>query len=116
MNAGSTESVAVVMMDHQGHLIDINDEAERLFGFVRADVLDRMVADVLVPQRLRMQHMSGLTRYINSGYGPVIGKRIEIPALNARGEEIMVELLIARVDGTDPPVFQAQVRLLNKLA
>lgn len=114
MQADSSDPVAMVTMNHEGRLIDMNAEAERLFGFSRADVLDRMLAEVLVPPRLRMQHVAGLTRYISSGHGPVLGKQIEVPALNAKGDEVPVGLLIRKIDNSDPPIFRAELRPVKK--
>lgn len=114
MDAATPDAVALVTMDHEGRLIELNAEAEKAFGFNRVDVLGLMLAEVLVPPRLRWQHVDGLRRYMNSGHGPVLGKRIEVPALNAKGDEVPVELLIRRVDGSEPPVFQAELRCVNK--
>jgi PAS domain S-box-containing protein len=115
MDAASSDTPALVMMDHHGRLIDLNIEAENLLGFKRADVLERMLSEILVPPRLRMQHAAGLRRYIDSGHGPVLGKKIEVPALNAKGEEVPVELLIRHVENSQPPVFQAELRPARKL-
>jgi PAS domain S-box-containing protein len=114
MEADTSDAVAVVTMDHQGRLTDLDAEAERLLGFSRADVVQKMLADVLVPPRLRMQHVAGLKRYIDSGQGPVLGKRIEVPALNAKGDEVPVELLIRHVENTEPPIFRAELRRVKK--
>ena len=115
MEAESSDFPAVVTMDHHGRLIDLNLAAESLLGFKRADVLERMLAEILVPARLRMQHAEGLRRYIGSGHGPVLGKKIEVPALNAKGEEVPVELLIRHVENSEPPVFRAELRPASKV-
>jgi PAS domain S-box-containing protein len=116
MDTASSDVPALVTMDHHGRLIDMNSEAETLLGFKRADVLERMLSEILVPPRLRMQHAAGLRRYIGSGHGPVLGKKIEVPALNASGEEVPVELLIRHVENTEPPIFRAELRPANKVA
>ncbi len=55
----------------------------------------------------RAEHESGLRRYIETGQGSVIGRRIQIPALHRDGREIPVELsvFVTTVDGR--PCFNA---------
>jgi PAS domain S-box-containing protein len=114
MDAASPDPVAIVTMDHKGRLVDLNAEAERFFGFNRTEVINRMLAEIMVPPRLRMQHAAGLARYLSSGQGPVLGKSIEVPALNAKGDEVPVGLLIRRVENSDPPLFEAELRPVSK--
>ena len=53
-------------------------------------------------------------RYLATGNGSVIGKRIEITAQRADGTEFPVELAVCRVQRSDPPVFTAYMRDLTK--
>jgi PAS domain S-box-containing protein len=101
---------AIIRMDHRGRLVEFNAGAERLLGYLRADVIESPVADVLVPPRLRMQHQLGLSRYLNNGTGPILGKAIEVPALHADGREFLVKMTVNRVPESEPPVFEATLQ------
>jgi PAS domain S-box-containing protein len=48
-----------------------------------------------VPERLREAHRRGLERFLQSGQGQVVGRRVEMPTLRRDGTEIDVELSIA---------------------
>jgi hypothetical protein len=59
---------------------------------------------------MREQHRKGLARYLKTGEGPLLGKRIEIAALRRDGSEILVELAIAAYKIKGSPVFTAYLR------
>lgn len=90
---------AVVVMDGQGKLVEFNPAAEALFGYTRSEVLGRSLAETIVPETLREAHQAGLAHYLATGEAPVLGKRIEVPALRADGTQIEVELAITRLPG-----------------
>jgi PAS domain S-box-containing protein len=105
----------IVTMDHRGMIEDFNPAAERTFGYSRAEVIGRPLAEMLVPLHLREAHWSGLHRLLKTGEGPVIGRRIEMPAMCKDGREIPVELSITMIrleHGPDAgkPFFTAYLR------
>ena len=100
----------VMTMDHEGRLIDMNGVAEQMFGHVRSEAIGRAIAELVVPAALRMSHREGLRRYLETGEGNVLGRRIEITAMRADGSEFPVELGVARAGTSEPPVFTAFVR------
>lgn len=104
---------AIITMDHEGKIVDLNPAAERIFGYARNDALGTTVAELMIPERLREQHREGLERYLATGVGPVLGKRIELPALHANGEEFPVEISISAVRDVEPPMFTATLRDLT---
>lgn len=101
---------AVICMDQEGRIVEFNPAAERTFGYVRSQVLDQTMADLIIPPRLREQHRRGLAGFLATGRGPILGKRIEIVALHADGREIPVELTINVVQIEGKQVFTATLR------
>jgi signal transduction histidine kinase len=51
-----------------------------------------------------------MARYLATGQGVVIGKRVELTALRADGTEFPVELAITRIPGDGPPSFTGYLR------
>lgn len=86
---------AFVSMDAGGFITDWNPEAERTFGWPREEVLGRVLADTIVPERYRDAHWNGLKHYLETGEGPVLGQRLELSALHREGHEFPIELTIA---------------------
>ena len=101
---------AVIQMDHVGRITDFNTAAERIFGHVRADVLGKPLAELIIPPAQRESHYAGLARYLATGEAPVLGKLLEMSALRSDGSEFPVELSIAIVPGADPPAFTGFLR------
>jgi PAS domain S-box-containing protein len=100
----------VVMMDGNGIAIDFNATAERTFGFNRGQVIGRLVADTIIPPEFREAHTQGLERFLETGEGPFLNRRLEITALRADGTIFPIELSITPVASRHGQVFVAYVR------
>ena len=101
---------AIVLMDHEGKITEFNPAAERTFGYARAEVLGRPLAELLIPARLRAQHGAGLQRYLETGEATILGRRIELPALTKSGTEFPAELAVVRIRSEGPAVFTGYIR------
>lgn len=99
----------IVVMDHEGNIVDFNSAAEATFGYPRAGALGRPVSD-LMPARYRDAHRAGLARYLSTGEQRVLGRRLELSARRADGTEFPAELTVTRVEGKEPPLFTASLR------
>jgi PAS domain S-box-containing protein len=100
----------IITIDHAGRIIEFNPAAEQTFGFRRAEVVGRQVAELLVPPSLREQHYRGLARCLATGEGPLLNRRVEMPALRVGGTEFPVELTVTRIATAEPPLFTAYLR------
>ncbi len=100
----------IVTIDHRGHIAEFNQAAERVFGYRRADVMGREMAALLIPPGLRERHRAGLARYLETGEGRLIGRRLELSAVRADGTEFPVELTITRLPSDGPPMFTGFLR------
>ena len=102
---------AVITIDTEGRVLEFNPAAEATFGHRAEDVVGDEMATLIVPERLRAAHRAGMARYLATGEGPVLGTRIEVPALRADGTEFSVELAINPVRLDDErEVFTATLR------
>jgi PAS domain S-box-containing protein len=103
----------IVSMDHLGNIVEFNPAAERTFGHSREEAIGRSLADLLIPESMREHHRQGLARYLATGEGRVIGKRIEVSALRKDGSECPVELAIVAIEYDGPPIFTGFLRDLT---
>ncbi len=101
---------AVIVMDTQGRIAEWNAQAEKIFGWPRAEAVSRRLSDLIVPPQYRAAHERGLQRYVQTGEGPVLGQRIEITALRRDGTEFPVELAITPITLSSGMLFSAFVR------
>jgi two-component system, chemotaxis family, CheB/CheR fusion protein len=112
LNRAMLESAldCIITMDASGRVREFNPAAERVFGFTRAEAIGQELAELIIPQRMREQHRRGLARYLKTGKGPVLRKRIEIAGLRRDGSEILVELAITPLEIPGEPIFTAYLR------
>ncbi len=84
----------IIAIDSDGCITEFNPAAEQQLQYKREDVLGKEMAALIIPPAHRERHREGMKRYIATGQGVVLGRRIEISALRADGSEFPVELSI----------------------
>ncbi len=85
---------AVIVMDAGGLVVHWNKQAEVIFGWTRAEALGQPLADLVIPPRYRAAHTEGLRRFLETGQGPVLNRRVELVAARRDGREFPVELTV----------------------
>jgi len=100
----------IIGMDNDGRIVEFNAAAERVFGHRRDAVIGRMLADVIIPERLRSGHTDGLARFAKTGQGAFIGRLVESIAIRADGTEFPVELAISVAAAPDGNIYIGHLR------
>src|SRR5207247_4835607 len=103
----NTAQDAFVAIDQSGRITDWNPQAEATFGWSRKEALGRKLADTIVPARFRRGHRLGLERFVRTGRGPLLNKRIEVAAIDKEGREFPVEVTISPVQTGAEDTFNA---------
>ena len=104
---------AIVIMDHDGRVVEFNPAAEKTFGYERSEAVGRSLADLIIPAHLRAAHRDGLAGFPSSETSRVVGRRIESIAVRKDGSEVPVELAITRIPLDGPPSFAGHIRDLT---
>jgi PAS domain S-box-containing protein len=86
---------AFAAIDMENKVVEWNPQAERMFGWSRAEVMGQPVVELIVPLRYREAHLRGIAHYLATGEGPVLNKRIQLAGLRKDGTEVPVELTIS---------------------
>lgn len=105
---------AAIVMRCDGRVVEWNACAAEIFGWSRAEALNCSLNELIVPPQYRTAHSRGLERYLVTGVGAVIDKRIEITALNKAGVELPVELTITEAEIDGERVFVGFVRDISE--
>jgi PAS domain S-box-containing protein len=105
---------AVISMDSSGVITDWSAQTERMFGWSRAEAIGQRMSDTIVPQRYRDAHNRGLEKFLATGEGPVLNRRIEVTALTRDGREFPIELAISPAKLGDVWSFSAFIRDLTE--
>ncbi len=105
---------ALVSTDAVGRIVEFNPSAETMFGHARADVIGRLVSEVIVPPRYREAHEQGMRRMAQGEPARVVGKRLEMHALRADGSEFPMEMVLGRTDAEGTVFYTASIADLSE--
>ena len=106
----ATANDAFVSIDENGTIIEWNPAAERAFGWSRQEAMGKPMAQTIIPLQYREAHLKGLSRFIGTGEGPVIGKTLDLSALHRDGREFPAEITIWAVRRDKKYQFNAFIR------
>lgn len=104
----------VVAMDGEGRVVDFNPAAEQMFGYRRAEVIGREMAELIIPPGMRDAHRRGLARLLETGEAVILDRRIELTAMRADESELPVELTVTRLPARGAPMFVGFLRDLTE--
>src|SRR5262249_54954397 len=79
------------------------------FGWSRREAIGRKLAETIVPPAYREAHQRGLERFLATGEGPVLGRRLELSALHWDGHEFPIELTISPLEVGGKQLFNSFV-------
>ena len=101
---------AVITIDSDGRITWWNPQAEKIFGWSQREAVGRSLAETIIPFRDQESHRKGLKRFMATGEGPILNRRIETEAKHRDGREFPVELTVTPVPMDDRMIFNAFVR------
>ncbi|MBK1649294.1 PAS domain S-box protein [Rhabdochromatium marinum] len=101
---------AIVTADAHGRIVEFNDNAARLFGYQPAEAIGAPMAELIIPERMRAAHQRGMDRYLNTGTGRVLNRRLQLPARHRDGHEFTVEMNISPIQTEDSTLFTSFMR------
>jgi len=100
----------VITMDHRGLIVDFNPAAVETFGHAREDAIGAELAELIIPPSLREAHRAALGRFLETGEGAILNRRLELTGVRASGEEFPLELTVTRIGTGEPPLFTGFIR------
>src|SRR4051794_6155799 len=86
---------ALIAADASNRIVAVSTAAAELLGWDDRELEGRRLM-AIIPPRYRDRHVAGFTRYLLDGTGPIVGQRIDVPALRRDGSEIEIGLLVER--------------------
>ncbi len=106
---------ALVSIDQQGLIFEWSPQAEKIFGYKAAEVINKPLSDTIIPKQYREAHTAGMKKYLETGEGPVLNSRIEITAVRKTDEEFPIELTIFPLEHGDKKYFTAFIRDITEI-
>jgi PAS domain S-box-containing protein len=116
----------MVIINADGHIVLVNSQTEKLFGYPRAELLGKNI-ELLMPDRFREQHPLDRRNYFDNPRARAMGAGLDLFGRRKDGSEIAVEIglnpvrtdeglfvISAIVDVTDRKQAEQVIRELNE--
>jgi PAS domain S-box-containing protein len=100
---------AIVVTDRDGRIVRINSQAEEMFGYPRAEVLNQMV-EMLVPDRFRDQHVEFRRSFQNEPRRRAFELEREFWGRRKDGSEFPADVVLGPVSTEEGVLVLATVR------
>jgi PAS domain S-box-containing protein len=100
---------AIVGITADGRIALVNAQAERLFGYLRDELLGQPI-EVLVPERARAAHPEHRGHYFSHPRPRPMGAGTQLAARRKDGSEFPAEISLSALDTEDGMVVSAAVR------
>jgi PAS domain S-box-containing protein len=106
---------AYVSIDQEDRVVDWNRQAETVFGWTAVEAHGRKLAELIVPEHFREAHLAAIRSFTTRKVHPLVGRRIEMPAVRRDGAEITVELSILVGSSAERTLYSASVRDVTEI-
>jgi PAS domain S-box-containing protein len=100
---------AFIIADHHGQIVLANKEAERIFGYSRAELLGLPI-ETLIPQRFHAMHIEHRDGYAASPRTRPMGSGLELYGLRKDGSEFPVEISLSPLETKEGLLVSAAIR------
>jgi diguanylate cyclase (GGDEF)-like protein/PAS domain S-box-containing protein len=105
---------AFIAIDQEGNIIEWSAHAEDIFGWTKDAVLGIPLTETIIPPRFHAAHMAGIRRYLQTGEGRILNRRVELYARRRDGSEIPVELTVTPVHTPGRVIMFASLRDISQ--
>jgi len=100
---------AMVIVNRSGHIVLVNTQTEKLFGYPRTELLGRPV-DILVPDRFQDRHVENRLRYFSEPKLRPMGAGLELYGRRKDGSEFPVEISLSPLETEDGILVGSSIR------
>lgn len=101
---------AWIHLNSKGEILGWNKSAEMIFGWKKHEVIDKNLAQFIIPNRHRQAHKLGLAHFLSTGEGSVLNKVLELEALHRDGRHFPLEITITAIKLDGDYEFSAFMR------
>lgn len=105
----STVNDTILTMDSKGNIQTINPAGERMFGYVKAQVLGQNIS-LLIPGRFAEKHDAHLEEFIRTGQSDMINTTLEAEGQHANGAVFPIELSLGHMMESTHHLFTGVIR------
>jgi len=96
---------AYVGMHADGKVVAWNLQAAATFGYSCEEAIGQPLSALIIPPALRAAHQRGLAKFMATGEGPILNRRLELMALHRDGHEFPIEITVTSPIRSDGGTF-----------
>ena len=100
---------AIVMVNVTGRIVLVNSQAERVFGYPRAELLGQAV-EMLLPHRYRGAHLGHRSSFFGQPRTRTMGAGLELHGLHKDRGEFPVEISLSPIDTEEGTMVMSAIR------
>jgi len=104
-----TASDAIITIDKESTILYANPATEQIFGYTADELLGQKLT-MLMPERFRERHLTGLKHYLETGKRTKEWRSIEYPGLHKSGKEIPLEISYSEFVKAGERIFMGILR------
>lgn len=99
----------MVIVDSSGKIVIVNSQLEKMFGWMRAEVIGQPV-EVLIPKRLHTKHQGHRSGYFSDLRTRPMGSGLELLGVRRDGAEFQVEISLSPLEAEEGSFAIAAIR------
>ncbi len=100
---------AIIVVNHEGRIVQANKQVERLFGYAREELLEAE-HDILLPERFREKHREHRRGFMADPHVRPMGTGLELFGRKKDGTEFPVDISLGPLQMTNDIVVLAVIR------
>jgi PAS domain S-box-containing protein len=105
----ATAPNAIVISDHDGRILLVNEQVENVFGYIREELIGQPV-EVLLPDPLRGLHVKHRGDYLSEPYTRAMGYGLDLKGRRKDGSTFPVDISLSPLETNDGTLVTSIIR------